>query len=174
MRSVTATFEFSSEPGATFECRLDEAPFGSCSSPRTFTGLSNGAHTFRVRAKDAVGNIDASPATRAWKVDTIAPTVTDTTPSGNKVSPTANVTATFSEAMDEGSVEASGVFRLMKQGTNTALNATVSYDPATKKLRLNPSANLKRGTYKATISTGAEDEAGNALAQPKSWTFTVS
>ena len=90
------------------------------------------------------------------------------------MSPTENVTATFSEAMDEASVEATIVFGLMKKRTNTALSATVSYDPVTKKLSLDPSANLKRGiTFKATISTGARDLAGNALAQPTSWTFTA-
>jgi hypothetical protein len=62
-----------------------------------------------------------------------------------------------------------------EKGTNTALSATVSYDPATKKLTLDPSANLRPGvTYKATITVAAKDEAGNALAQPKTWSFTTA
>jgi hypothetical protein len=50
--------------------------------------------------------------------------------------------------------------------------ATVSYDPATRKVTLNPSSNLGAGVwYKVTIKTGAKDEAGNALATQKEWTF---
>ena len=67
-RSTAATFTFSSEPGASFECALDAAGYSSCTSPRELTGLSVGEHTFRVRAKDAAGNYDSTPATRTWTV----------------------------------------------------------------------------------------------------------
>ena len=69
MSSKSATFTFSSsEAGSTFECSLDGAAFQSCASPKDYTALSNGSHTFRVRAKDAAGNVDASPASSTWKV----------------------------------------------------------------------------------------------------------
>ncbi|MEA2353334.1 MAG: large repetitive protein, partial [Thermoleophilaceae bacterium] len=58
----------SSEPGSTFQCSLDGAPFKACASPRTYTGLKDGTHTFRVRARDAAGNVDPTPATRSWKI----------------------------------------------------------------------------------------------------------
>jgi hypothetical protein len=62
-----ATFEFSSsEPSATFECTLDGKVF-ACASPLT-EKVGKGKHNFQVRAKDAAGNIDGSPATDAWKV----------------------------------------------------------------------------------------------------------
>lgn len=64
----TATFAFTStEPGSTFECRLDGGTWAACTSPRTYTGISKGRHTFYVRAKDLAGNVDASPATRSWR-----------------------------------------------------------------------------------------------------------
>jgi hypothetical protein len=67
--SKSATFSFSSsEAGSTFECSLDGATFQSCASPKDYTALSNGSHTFRVRAKDAAGNVDATPASSTWKV----------------------------------------------------------------------------------------------------------
>ncbi|HZH13511.1 MAG TPA: MYXO-CTERM sorting domain-containing protein, partial [Archangium sp.] len=65
----TATFEFSSnEPGVTFECSLDGAAYTPCTSPVTFTDLAEGEHTLQVRARDAAGNVDATPATRTWTV----------------------------------------------------------------------------------------------------------
>jgi hypothetical protein len=61
----TPSFGFAStEPGSTFQCRVDGAPFAACSSPRTTAALASGAHTLRVRATDASGNTDATPASR--------------------------------------------------------------------------------------------------------------
>jgi hypothetical protein len=49
-----ATFVFSSpSAGATFECALDKAGFGDCSSPKKLKKLANGKHVFRVRAISA-------------------------------------------------------------------------------------------------------------------------
>jgi hypothetical protein len=67
--STSASFSFSaSEPGASFECSLDDAAFAVCTSPRQYTGLAVGTHQFRVRARDAAGNTDASPATHSWTI----------------------------------------------------------------------------------------------------------
>ena len=66
----TPTVEFSSEPGSTFECRVDSAAFETCTSPHTTAALGNGSHTFEVRATDASGNTDPSPASRGFVVVT--------------------------------------------------------------------------------------------------------
>lgn len=50
------------EPGSTFSCKLDKAPFRSCSSPKKLKGLAPGKHKFKVRAADRVGNTDPTPA----------------------------------------------------------------------------------------------------------------
>jgi PKD repeat protein len=73
--STSATFEFAASEPSTFECSLDSAPFAACSSPAFYTGLSEGSHTFRVRATDAAGNTDPTPAQRTWIVQTNAPPV---------------------------------------------------------------------------------------------------
>ena len=65
----TATFTFtSSEPDATFECRLDGAAFAPCASPRVYNQLALGAHSFAVRARDSSDNVDPTPAAHAWSV----------------------------------------------------------------------------------------------------------
>ena len=71
-----ASFSFSaSEAGASFSCRLDDGAWGGCASPKAYSGLANGSHTFRVRAADAAGNVDPSPAARTWTVNVPAPPV---------------------------------------------------------------------------------------------------
>ncbi len=66
----SATFSFSSsESGSTFACKLDAGSWSSCASPKVYSGLSVGSHTFSVRATDATGNTDATPATKSWTIE---------------------------------------------------------------------------------------------------------
>ena len=58
----------SSEPGSSFECRLDKRPFKSCASPKKLKRLRDGKHKFFVRAIDAAGNADPSPARLRFRV----------------------------------------------------------------------------------------------------------
>jgi hypothetical protein len=67
----TPTFSFSSsEGGSSFQCKVDSGPYAACASPKTTGHLADGSHTFYVRAMDAVGNIDPTPATRTFTVRT--------------------------------------------------------------------------------------------------------
>jgi hypothetical protein len=76
--SASASFTFSSnEAGSTFECSLDGGDFASCSTPKSYSGLSDGSHTFEVRAKDDMGNVDLTPATRVWTISTTLPPLPD-------------------------------------------------------------------------------------------------
>ena len=72
--TAIATFEFeSNEKSAMLECSLDGRQFEACASPKTYTGLAKGRHSFRIRAVDGAGNIDPTPARREWRVDRKAP-----------------------------------------------------------------------------------------------------
>jgi Domain of unknown function (DUF5122) beta-propeller len=71
--SVTFAFS-SSEPGSSFECSLDGAAFSQCASPASYN-LTDGSHTFEVKATDPEGNADTTPASRTWTVDATAPVV---------------------------------------------------------------------------------------------------
>jgi hypothetical protein len=74
----TPTFTFSaSDAGSTFECRLDSKPFRSCTSPRTTAPLSDGPHTFAVRATGPTGVTDPTPARRTFRIDTVKPVVVE-------------------------------------------------------------------------------------------------
>lgn len=68
-RDRTPTFRFAAdEAGASFECRLDRRPFRKCRSPFTARRLSLGRHAFGVRARDATGLVDPTPAFDAFRV----------------------------------------------------------------------------------------------------------
>ena len=102
--STSASFDLaSSENNSSFECRLDSGPWSACSSPRTYSALTIGPHTFSARATDAAGNTDASPASRTWTVralgDTTPPNTSIVTgPSGATASTTADFDFSSSES----------------------------------------------------------------------------
>ena len=75
------TFTFSGTDNATpsgsltFACKLDGGSFSTCTSPQTYSSLSDGSHTFQVRATDLAGNVDATPASFTWSIDATSPAV---------------------------------------------------------------------------------------------------
>jgi hypothetical protein len=67
MTGTSATFRFTAtESGSSFQCRMDSGSWASCANPKSYSAMGMGSHTFRVRAIDAAGNTDASPATRTF------------------------------------------------------------------------------------------------------------
>ena len=69
-KSPTAHFKFASpDPEATFECSLDGGAYYPCSSPENINSLSDGRHVFMVRAIDAEGTVDPTPAEWVWVVE---------------------------------------------------------------------------------------------------------
>ena len=175
--SLTASFSFSgAEPGGGYECKIDAfgspGAFSACSSGQSFTVESDGPYTFSVRASDALGNFGSSDS-HTWTVDTAAPTVDGISPANGAtgVAPTASVTTTFSEAMNASTVSGQ-TFTLSNEGS--PVSAQVTYDQNSRTATLDPAGDLQTGaTYDARIATSVKDQAGNALAQEKAWSFTV-
>jgi hypothetical protein len=80
---TTASFSFSGDDGAGsgvvgFECKLDGDAFETCVSGKSYSGLGDGNHSFQVRATDAAGNTEPTPASFSWTIDTVNPVVTIT------------------------------------------------------------------------------------------------
>jgi hypothetical protein len=74
---TTPTFDFmSSDPGSTYECRLDSSDdldWADCPRGITVGPLSEGQHVFEVRAKDVDDNLDPTPLRYEFAVDTVNP-----------------------------------------------------------------------------------------------------
>jgi len=134
---------------------------------------SNTAYTATVTTgvKDATGN--AIAANKVWSFTTdVSPEVNSTDPLNNAVGVAQNkiIGITFSKAMDPLTITAS-TFTL-KQGT-TAVAGVVAYSGTTA--TFTPTNNLSANTvYTATVTTGAKDVAGSALAANKVWSFTTA
>jgi hypothetical protein len=109
--STTATFtSFSaaSDPDATFQCRLDPpgsiGSWATCPANRSFSGLTqNGTWQLNVRGVDPSGNVDTTPASRSWVVDTTPPVVNLTGGPGAG-STTKQTSATFNVSTSDGSL----------------------------------------------------------------------
>lgn len=69
----TASFTFVADQTATFMCALDDATPAACTSPQTYFGLADGAHSFRVHATNANGT--GATASRSFTVDITPPAV---------------------------------------------------------------------------------------------------
>jgi hypothetical protein len=72
--STSPSIAFSSSAGgSTFECKLDSGAFAPCTSPKSYSGLALGTHTFQVRATDTNAITDPTPATASWTITATPP-----------------------------------------------------------------------------------------------------
>ncbi len=150
--STTASFDFSSEPMTTFQCNLDGQGFAACPDPYSLT-VTEQAHTLQVRAVDALGNFDATPASRSWTVDMTNPTTTiASSPPALSASTTAAFTFTSNEAgaTFECNLDSAGYAACPASHTLTGLG---------------------QGTR--GILVRALDQAGNRDPTPASWSWTI-
>ncbi len=114
--STSAGFEFTATEPATFACSLNGAAFSNCATPQNYTGLAIGPHTFLVRAIDAAGNFDTTPAGHSWTINALDVTPPDTTITSAPPALTNNTSATF----EFSSTEANSNFRCSLDGAPTS------------------------------------------------------
>jgi hypothetical protein len=155
----TPTFAFSSsEPGSTFQCRIDAASFSACSSPLTTAPLADGPHSFEVRAIDKAANTDQSPASRSFSVDITAPASQASSPaSSNSTSLTIAYSASDASsglATVELWVKPPGAGSYEKVATDSSPAASGSF----------PYSATTDGTY--AFYTRATDKVGNYESVP--------
>ena len=178
---TTATFEVTG-PGTTpvtgtvaYALVGNVATFtpGSDLAPNTtFTA------TITTGAEDLADNTLASDFTWTFTTgataDSTAPTITSTNPADADTSVAINktITATFSEAMDALTITTAN-YTVTGPGT-TPVTGTVDYDLVSNVVTFTPGSNLAPDTtFTATITTGTQDLAGNALAGYSVWSFTT-
>ena len=152
--SADASFSFSStEVGSTFECKLDSGSYEACSSPKEYTALSDGEHTFYVKAIDPAGNPDPTPASFTWTIDTAAP---DTSITAHPDDPSNSADASFSFS----STEVGSTFECkLDSGSYEACSSPKEYTA------------LSDGEH--TFYVRAIDPAGNPDPTPASFTWTI-
>jgi murein DD-endopeptidase MepM/ murein hydrolase activator NlpD len=170
--STTASFTFASnDPWARFECRLDGADsYTPCTSPKTYTSLSEGGHTFRVRGLDRDSQRDPTSAVRSWTVDVTPPSVDLTRPE-----PGFTYTNDTPSPRDDGKIKVVGSVTVNAVATDALSGvdsvaftvdgspvpaASVSFDAATSTWSFTFTA-TKVGQASYTIGVTATDKAGN-------------
>ena len=161
--STSASFAFSEKgaPKAKFTCQIDTTGPVACTSPKTYTGLAQGQHSFFLKAND--GTTDS----RTWTVDTVAPKPAIAAPTtltgpvvvafGEKVTQVKNATLAALTLTDGGA--AMPAKATCWRGSTSVACASASFDT----VRLQPQAVLTPGQhYTASVGAGVvQDLAGN-------------
>ena len=172
----SASFGFSSnQPGSTFQCSLDSAAYASCSSPKSYSSLPDGAHSFAVRATDPAGNTDPTPASRSFVVDTTPP---DTSVDGKATAKKKQkqkgkkiVVKVKVKAKEDLTAKANGKVKVKKKTYKLKPQSNSVSEGDKKTLKLKPKKRkyakkivkaLKKGKKaKAKLTVKLTDEAGN-------------
>ena len=152
--SDVVNFTLTSVEAVTYECNLDSSGWAPCPSDYTTPSLSDGTHTLRVRATDAAGNFDPTPAFEQWLIDTIPPDTTLTvTPSAtsNQSAARFEFASTESPATFECDIDSLG------------------YAPCSSPFVSGP---LADGTH--TFSVRSTDSANRTDPTPATYTWTVA
>lgn len=158
--SSEASLVFSCTGGpCTFECQFDNGGWSACSSPQSYFDLVDGGHNFEVRATDDANNVDPSPATYTWVVDT---THHDTTPPNtfiinSPLDPSGSEDAHFTFICGEGGC----TFQCQLDGGD--------FSPCTSPMDF---MGLTEGLHIFIVQ--ATDAAGNIDPSPANWSWVIN
>jgi CSLREA domain-containing protein len=147
--TFTGSDTTTSPANLTYECSLDNSPFTACPSPQTYNGVADGLRTFAVRAKDEAGNVDPTPSTYTWTIETVPPALPIIS------YPSINSIIFINQPTFTGTAEANSTVRVF---LNNALIGTTSADGAGNWSQA-AAGTLADGLY--TVKATATDTAGN-------------
>jgi len=142
------------EADATFSCKVDAGVYRSCTSPYVLKGLGAGRHKLAVRATDAAGNTDASPAVRTLTLDAAAPPgslFSDDFESGNLSRWTVTTKGSGTATVQSGTVHA---------GTYAATFTTTAMSGSAAYARTALSTSVADLTVAAAVRVDAEGASG--------------
>jgi hypothetical protein len=185
-----ASFSFlSSESGSTFNCKLDSGRWSRCKPPRAYTGLAATPHQFAVRAIDRAGNVDPTPATWSWTVETEPPPVKEEPPTEESPAPPTEESPPPPVEEETPPADTTPPDTTISGGpaaTTTATSASLSFSAteagSSFECRLDSASwagctspkslsGLAIGSH--TFSARAKDGAGNVDLTPATWSWTV-
>ena len=162
--------------GAAFQRVTYSCLFSSCwISTHTWQAsidLVVGENLITVTATDPAGNLGRVRITVTRTPDVAPPTVLSTAPANGAtgVSTSSALEVRFSELMDPASLNVSTI--VIQDDSGNMVSGNVGY--AAGVATFTPAGGLKGLTlYRAEITTGVKDIAGNALAAPYLWSFTT-
>jgi hypothetical protein len=163
--SATATFEFTGDGTGSavsgFECSLDGPTFTACSSPFATGTLAEGPHSFAVRAVDVAGNVESTPATHSWTIDTTAP------PAPVVTAPVNGALVNTAQPAISGTGEPNSTITVLIDG----ISAGTTTASAAGSWSLTPSTPLSQGPH--AVRAHAKDAAGNTGPDSATNNFTV-
>ena len=174
-RSYGASADF--DEAATFECRLDGGAYRSCRSGDALGPLADGPHVLEVHAVDGLRNVEASPASRSFSVDTQVSGPVAEAPAKLKVAGGAisiPVTVSALEATDAeaaGKIAAgSATVPLPERSIVLASRArgSLKLAPASKGAKAVTRALKKRRPVTATVIVRFTDRLGNSATVTRS------
>ncbi len=155
--SDAATFQFTLSAG-TAECSIDSGAFAACVSPKSYTGLSEGSHTFQVKAVNS--GVYSAAASHGWTVDTTAPAAPTVS------SPANGSSRAVSQKGVSGSAEANSTVTVYLDG---AADGTTTADGAGAWAYTLTTLTVASHTVKAR----AVDAVGNTSSDSATNTFTA-
>lgn len=138
INSGSATFTFSANETATFQCKLDSGSYALCSSPKNYTDLVEGEHNFHVKSIDTAGNEDSTSATYTFTIDTAVPTVSNLSPD-NTTLPVATTSTNLTITTNE---------------TTTCKYATTSETDYSSMTTFDSTSNTSHSTFVSGLNPG--------------------
>jgi Domain of unknown function (DUF4082)/Bacterial Ig-like domain/Bacterial Ig domain len=156
-----------------FTTPFDAAPLHAPAAANGVYRYGGGFPTATFEASNYWADVVFAPA--GQPADQAPPAITAVAPPDGSVGadPATKVSAAFDEALNESTVNQDTV--QLRDPGGALVPAAVTYAPAAHTASLTPAARLAAATrYTATVTTGVKDAAGNALAAPRTWSFTTA